>query len=416
MVQISSQVQAAWSMVAGPIRARWQIEADFLVAALLCVLDLLVSWDGTDSGFRVPAYAALGYAVLGWRRRAPIWVFVALLVHAVLAWPLTPEYVPTLGVLWAMYTLAAHRGRQIALAGLAASFMPTALNVAGEVRTTAADQAENALIVSAVLGSMLSLAVFAVGRWVAWGLKQRQVEAMRAAQAAVATERSRIAVELHDLVAHSISVMLLQAAGAARVMRRDPLRAEAALKHVDEFGQEAIVELRRLLGLLSHELDGAGDSTGPGGLADVLALVERLSAASDLDIRLEFDGPAVPVEAGVDLAGYRIVQEALTNAVKYADRRAPVQVRVSWRRDAVELRIKNDIGHVPVHYRLLSTSQGIIGMRERVRIAGGSMEAGPVDDSGFLVRATFPTLWSRTSVSDRVTPSIVELAKGHDIG
>jgi signal transduction histidine kinase len=205
------------------------------------------------------------------------------------------------------------------------------------------------------------------------------------ARAAAYDERSRIARELHDVIAHSVSVMVIQAGGARLVMGEEPDRAEESLRSVERAGREALVELRRLLGILG---DGDPHALAPQpGLRDISPLLAH-ARASGVSVKLAVDGTAVPVPPALDLCAYRIVQEALTNAIKHA---APAQasVNVRWRESDLELEISND-GRRRRSFNRTAGGHGIAGMRERVALHSGSLEAGAQTDGGFTVRAHLP--------------------------
>lgn len=204
------------------------------------------------------------------------------------------------------------------------------------------------------------------------------------AQVAVATERARIARELHDVVAHSVSVMVVQAGAARTLIERRPESATEALRLVEEQGRGALEELRRLLGLLSEAEGDAALAPAPG-LDALPALAERVTAAG-LPVELYVKGRR-PLTPGLDVTAYRIVQEALTNALKYAHGgRAEVQIAM----DAATLRIQvtNSAGH-PV-LGAPGAGLGLLGMRERVALFGGELEAGAMTGGGFKVAARFP--------------------------
>ena len=205
-------------------------------------------------------------------------------------------------------------------------------------------------------------------------------------------ERMRLAREIHDVIAHSVSVMVIQAAGARTVMDRDPLRAESALRSVERAGREALAEMRRLLGVLADGQDLRALAPQPG-LEDLPELVSSTRAAG-LNASIRVDGDPVAVTQGLSLCAYRVVQEALMNTLKHA---GPTQAEVylRWCEDALELRV-SDTGRVvsrgvgePVAG---SSGHGITGMRERAALHGGSVEAGSAPDGGFVVRATIPLI------------------------
>jgi len=200
--------------------------------------------------------------------------------------------------------------------------------------------------------------------------ERRRVEA----ETAVATERARIARELHDLVAHSISVMTVQAAGVRRLLRDDQARERDALGTVEETGREALAEMRRLLGILRGEDDGAELQPQPG-----LARLQALAAETrdgGFPVELSVEGDPYEVPAGVDLSAYRVVEEALAGGAGAAGAR----VVVRYEPDAIALEIDGDGD---------GARRGLAGMRERVAFYGGTLEAGPADGR-YVVRARIP--------------------------
>jgi signal transduction histidine kinase len=209
------------------------------------------------------------------------------------------------------------------------------------------------------------------------------------AQRAMAEERRRIAREMHDVVAHSVSVMVVQAGGARRIIDRDPDRAAQAAAQIEYAGRAALVEMRRLLGLLHGGEGEAGALAPQPSLAELDALVER-SRAAGLPVEVRVLGERRPVPAGIDLAAYRIVQEALTNTLKHAGA-APTEVHLRWGEDELELEIL-DRGRlvVPDSRNGSGGGHGLVGMAERVRLYGGELEAGPRPAGGFRVRARLP--------------------------
>jgi signal transduction histidine kinase len=207
------------------------------------------------------------------------------------------------------------------------------------------------------------------------------------AQLAMAEERRRIAREMHDVVAHSVSVMVVQAGGARRIIDRDPDRAAHAAAQIEYAGRAALIEMRRLLGLL-HAGDGEAGALAPQpSLAELDALVER-SRAAGLPVEVRVMGERRPLPAGIDLAAYRIVQEALTNTLKHAGATA-AEVHVRWGEDELELEVL-DRGHAGRKPAVGGGGHGIVGMGERVRMYGGELEAGQRPGGGFRVRARLP--------------------------
>jgi signal transduction histidine kinase len=204
--------------------------------------------------------------------------------------------------------------------------------------------------------------------------RERETEAARA----VAEEQSRIARELHDVIAHSLSVIVVQAAAARDVFDARPDRARNALDEIETTGRGALAELRRLLGTVR------GEYAPQPGLERLDDLVAQVRTAG-LDVIVSIEGQPRPLPAGVDLSAYRIVQEALTNTLKHADAtRADIEVRFG--RDELDLEIRDDgRGNGGGD----GTGSGLIGMRERVATYGGSLDAGPAQN-GWSVKARFP--------------------------
>ncbi len=318
---------------------------------------------------------------LGWRLRAPLVPLLLIcLTNLVLMATAPGQFGPqtiVFGVLVALYTAAAQlRGRTALVVGglsLAALWVAHVLTKEGD------------------LGDFLPFVVWGVP-WLAGRLVRRQALTARAAGAraalleveareATGRERDRIARELHDVVGHAVSLMVVQA-GAERMALGDTApRTTAALLAVEASGRQALVELRAMLGVL--RATGSGHELAPQpDLGGVPALVEAVRTAG-LEVQVSVTGDPQAVSAGVGLAGYRVVQEALTNALRHGAGTAQVQVRVG---DAVEVEVRNGLGHgVPV-----GAGRGLTGMRERVELFGGTLSAGPVDGE-WVVAARLPT-------------------------
>jgi len=207
-------------------------------------------------------------------------------------------------------------------------------------------------------------------------------------RAAALSERVRLAREIHDVIAHSVSVMVIQAAGARTVMDSEPARAEVSLRSVERAGREALAEMRRLLGVLGDSQDLRALAPQPG-LDDLPELVSSTRTAG-LETSIRVEGNPVAVSQGLSLCVYRVVQEALTNTLKHAGpTRAEVNVR--WREDALEFEVSDDGGCRPLP-AAGSSGHGIAGMCERVALHGGTVQAGPAPGGGFTVQARIPLL------------------------
>ena len=219
-------------------------------------------------------------------------------------------------------------------------------------------------------------------------LHRAEAEHEAATQRAISLERARIASELHDVVTHNVSVMVVQAGGARRVLDNSPADARDALLAIEASGRNAMAELRHLLSLLAPAgLAPEDDTLHPQpGLDLVPELVTSVGAAG-LPVSLSVTGARRTLPAGLDLAGYRVVQEALTNVLKHAPE-ASTMVRIEYRDDDLLIDVAdNGAGHAS---RGPGGGRGLIGLRERIAIYGGSLDAGPRPSGGWRVRATIP--------------------------
>ena len=211
------------------------------------------------------------------------------------------------------------------------------------------------------------------------------------AASAVADERARIARELHDVVAHSISVMVVQAGSARLRLRTDPSASELALHSVEQAGRQALAEMRRMLGVLRTDDQGLSLNPQPS-LRGLEHLLDQMRGAG-LTIEARTDGVPVPLPPGLDLSAYRIIQEALTNALKHAGHTSTM-VRVGYQPDRLLLDITNHPGAEQPGgingKHQANGGHGIIGMRERAALFGGTMKAEPEPGGGYRVHAALP--------------------------
>jgi signal transduction histidine kinase len=334
--------------------------------------------------------AALGFTLvvvaassLAWRRRAPL--TVATIVCAAVAtasllgyWP---EFVAPLWI--AVYSAAAYTERD----RLVRVLLPVALLTS--VAISLGERWDRGLNWVEVLSDLVVTfgVPFLLGR-MTFNRRRRIVrEREVATREAVAAERAAIARELHDVVAHHMSVMVVQAGAARAVGARDPAATAEALRQIEASGRTGLAEMRRLLEVLKAEEDGNGRAPQPG-LARLGELLDAMRA-SGLPVEAVLEGTPRPLPPGVDLSAYRIVQEALTNALRHAGG-ASARVVVRYEADAVELEI-GDHGPGPPEASQASGGQGLIGMRERVQLFGGELVAGPRPGGGFVVRARLPS-------------------------
>ncbi|MFB7286395.1 sensor histidine kinase [Actinacidiphila glaucinigra] len=225
---------------------------------------------------------------------------------------------------------------------------------------------------------------------------QREREAQ--SKAAVAAERARIARELHDVVAHNVSVMVVQADGAAYVLDASPEQAKQALETISTTGRQALTEMRRLLGVLRTGDDGGGEYVPQPGVDQLTDLIEQVRGAG-LPVAFEVAGESRPLASGVELTAYRIVQEALTNTRKHGGPEAHAKVRLTFGDGDLSLLIEDDgRGAQQELYEgggEDGQGQGLIGMRERVGMVSGTLDAGPRPGGGFRISAVLPVKAAR---------------------
>jgi signal transduction histidine kinase len=217
-------------------------------------------------------------------------------------------------------------------------------------------------------------------------LHRAQAEHAAATQRALEQERARIAAELHDVVTHNVSVMVVQAGAARQILGRSPAAAREALLAIEASGRNAMTELRHLLGLLAPDRSVEAILQPQPCLDEIPALIACVQAAG-LAVELTVTGTAAPLPLGLDLAAYRVVQEALTNVIKHADG-ARTLVHITWGTE-LEVTISND-GAYGSTTDGAAGGRGLIGLRERAAIYGGSLDAGPRPGGGWRVRGRFP--------------------------
>jgi signal transduction histidine kinase len=377
---------------------------DAALAAAVAVLDMTTQWApgqqpalvaDLQPSSPVLLFAVAGYVPLAWRRRAPLVVFAAVWLHSVAAHLVVSGYRPTLSVLLGLYTVAAACRPARSVSALAATFVVSGLSLVAELADVPPALRAGALWGGIPLFLLLDLATWGVGVWVGRTRQDRAdllARRDRAAREAVAAERARIARELHDIVAHAVTIMVIQAAGARRILARDAQQAEGALTNIEETGKQAMIELRRLLRVLGQEPsqpDGSSRTPNPG-LAEVDELVDRMRNAG-VDVTIRRKGTPGRLDPSVDLAAHRILQEALTNVLKHAGPGAHAVVALDWEDTTLFLSIQDDgRGESPAARATLSTGHGLLGLNERARAASGGFVAGPRPEGGFEVRASLP--------------------------
>ena len=382
--------------------------ADLLLAVVLAGLSIPSLWWGDVPKYRPQGIDfrdadALGVLLtlaatipLAWRRKAPIVVINIVGIAAILLSATNfASSLGGIGVLIALYSVAAHCSRGISKICLGITLVGTltALLVASWDLTVDLFATNFIVFITAwALGDNLQTR----RRYVA-ELEQKadRLEAEREQNAAraVSEERSRIARELHDVVAHNVSVMVVQAGGARRTIDRNPERVRDILESIESTGRQALGEMRRLLGVLRAD-DEATDARAPQpGVSRLDDLVQTVRTAG-LPVEIMVEGAPTPLSAGVDLSAYRIVQEALTNALKHAGP-ATAEVVLRYADDALEVSVRdNGRGSATALAQAGSNGSanghGIAGMRERVTLYGGQLRAGPRRGGGYEVVAILP--------------------------
>jgi signal transduction histidine kinase len=317
---------------------------------------------------------------------APLGVGAGVVIASFADNSLVPfDFIAFLAGAAAVFLLAQLRDWRQAVAGLAMAFGVEAIVVRNDPR----GQLGQFIFVSLIF-TVVWVVGFTLGRKFAEAdeAKERAARAEHQrearARAAVAEERARIARELHDVVGHSVSVMTVQASGVRRLLRPEQEREREALLIVERTGREALAEMRRMVGVLRRPEEGPALAPQPS-LEHVDRLVEQTREAG-LPVELRVEGEATELPAGVDLTAYRLVQEGLTNALKHA-RATRAEVVVNYGDGQIEVTVSDDgagLGNGD------GGGHGLVGMRERVSVYGGELDAGPRPGGGFRLRARLP--------------------------
>ena len=407
---------------AGPVEAvrAWLRRRPWVMDGALAVL--LLAGGANDLDARtLPASLALAGCVTV-RRRFPVPAYVAALAIGAAQvifgigtnpthGPLQPTFADV-GILILLYTVAAERPRRVSLPGLVAC---AALSVAAAARYNPGGgqhQHPGAFVVVVGVFLLASVGAWVLGDSVASrrarsaALEERAVRAERErdtqAEIAAAAERVRIARELHDVIAHSLSVMVAQADGGVYAFDAAPERSREALAEIGRTGRQALSEMSSLLGVLRGGPEAPSLAPAPAA-ADIAQLVTQAREAG-MRVSLTVEGQARPLPGGLSLAAYRIVQEALTNVRKHAAPGAAAEVTVRYGPGDLVLRVADDGGHSAGSPSKLprygadrppgsagNPGNGLAGMRERAAMYGGTVQAGPrPDDGGFEVTARLP--------------------------
>ena len=325
---------------------------------------------------------------LAWRRRAPVTVFGVTAVVAFAQWLAGVPLLADVALLAALYTVAANRPRRVAAAGF---FILEGGAVLAAGRWGASALVTFASLSGVVVAALVSGLYVRARRAHVAGLVERaaRLEFERDQQAllAAAAERARISREMHDVVAHSLAVVVSLANGATAKLGRDPEQSREALESISELGRQALADTRRLLSVLRAEETIADRAPQPG-IEQIADLVDH-AAATGLAAALTVRGDPVPVAAGPALAAYRIVQEAITNTVKHAEAATTIAVELTWTPHCLQIAVTDD-GHGTGQSAGSAGGFGLTGMRERAALYGGTATAGPGQHGGWEVNATIP--------------------------
>jgi signal transduction histidine kinase len=367
---------------------------DALLAVLIAIA-IVEAWTDPDvegSPWLLTLFALLWGLPMFARRRFPVAAPVATVAVVALQaaiWDHSVSY--SFGVYMVVLIAASQFGLLgLTRAGLGGGILILAAIAFVVVRDPDGDPADIAFVASiATIAWLIGFAYHERNRRTA-ELTERAERAERAreteARAAAAEERARIAREMHDVVAHSLSVMVVQAEAAEAMLDADPARARRPLAAVQRTGRDALTELRRMLGVLRELADDGAELAPQPGLAGLGALVDDVRQAG-LPVRVRVEGEERPLPPGIDLSAYRIVQEGLTNALKHAGP-ASAEVVVRYGERELELEVRDD-GRGRAS-GANGGGHGLVGMRERVAIYGGELRAGPRPEGGFALVARLP--------------------------
>ncbi len=367
---------------------------DFALAGLMIAIGLADVWLATDlDRFGGSLGAIVMGGAMAWRRLAPLAVMTVTALAEVV---LTAIWIPVDGWVFillvlviGMYSLGAYSpSLPRSLVGVLAVMVA----MTASVYVNDGPGAENLGFAGVLVGAPWIAGVLVRRRTEeALELEHRAAELVRRGEEqrrrAIAEERARIARELHDIIAHSVSVMTVQAGAIEEVVERDRAAAMEAAAAIRETGRQALADLRSLLGLLREDGNGTDRLDPQPGLDDLAGLVEQVRAAG-LAVELTIDGQGRPLPPAVGLSAYRVVQEALTNTLKHADAsRADVTIRLLD--ECVDIEVTDDGGvRSPAPG---ANGHGLIGMRERMALHGGQLDYGVRPSGGFRVHAVLPT-------------------------
>lgn len=364
---------------------------DVAVAGMAMAAELALLLDDGTASLRAVLFTITAAGALIWRRTFPLFVLGTTLAAATASAGLG-EAPGGLSVLIALYSAAALLERRVSLTAL----VPTTVLVTTLSVLLADGEPVQSILVGAVGAAPLTVGIWALGAYVQTRRRythELEARALRLerereqlARIAVHEERATISRELHDIVAHSVTVMLVGVRATRHVLRTSPDAADETLARVESSGQQGLAELRRILLLLRSTERDAGLRPQPS-LADLDELVADFHA-SGLPVRLAVVGERRPLPGGVELSVFRVVQEALTNVLKHTQP-ACVTVTLAFRDAELEVEVVDD-GAAKREWTDLPGGHGIVGMRERIALLGGQLETGRRAGGGFRVVARLP--------------------------
>lgn len=375
------------------------------------VIDLVI-WRGvtelrggqTISTFLVPAALVVAYLFMFFCSARSVVPWAVMWTLGVLAGLLMPGFLPIAGLGTGVFRIARNRSRRLAVAVFVASLVPIGLNAINSAQELGDGRVWAYPVALAIWGGLISIP-FVTGRFsrvTQLQAREEQREREAAAELRLRAERLRLARELHDIVSHSVSAMILQAAGArATTTEADP-KVLGALAAVENTGVQAMRELHRMLGLLRAVEGRPDDGVGPDDHATVTDIDNLLTTARScgVDVELITGGNPRPLDPSIDNAAYRMVQESLSNVIKHAGRGATARIHLLWEPTALKITVRSAPGIADNAPRTdLSTGLGLRGLQERIDLVGGRFEAGSTADGAFITRAELP--WAAAAAPGR---------------
>jgi signal transduction histidine kinase len=371
------------------LQRRRPIVGDGALVALLLAVGLFAPAGHLPEETAGRAFTIALLLPLLWRRRRPVAVFAVIAVIAFVQWLADVRAFGDAALLFALYSVAVSQPRRVTLIAAAVVEVGVVLAIA---RFSQGDALRAFVALSGLATAAGVLGTSTRTRRALLASLHERAERLererdQQAELAAAAERSRIARELHDVVAHNVSVMIALSDGASYAVDEEPARAKSAMRTASRTGRQALAELRRLLGVL-RDRDGDAEFAPQPGLAQLDELFDDVRSAG-VPVSFEVTGrPAAPLAAGLELAVYRIVQEALTNTLKHAGPGAEARVRMRHGEDVLQVEVL-DTGHPALAPGAHGTA-GLRGMRERAAVYDGDLEAGPAPEGGWRVRLVLP--------------------------